>query len=111
MCSALRSDGSSVHLEWPSAGRESGDLRDGLECRNFRAWEIVAAGGVFTLSIVVLIAGAFIGEVWIKTLFVLAVTVASGGVAWRWLLVRSERAWIIGYLPAGFGPALERFAN
>ena len=34
-----------------------------------------------TLSIVVLIAGAFIGEVWIKTLFVLAVTVASGG--WR----------------------------
>ena len=50
-------------------------------------------------------------KIWIKTLFILAVTVASGGVAWRWLLVRSERAWIIGYLPAGFGPALERFAN
>jgi O-antigen/teichoic acid export membrane protein len=77
----------------------------------FARGEIVAAGGVFMLSIVVLVAGAFVGEVWIKTLFALGVTVTSGGAAWRWLLVKSEREWVIGYLPAGFGPALEKFAN
>ena len=73
--------------------------------------EMIATCGVFALSILALVSGAFIGEIWMKTLFILGVTAVSGGATWRWLLVRSERAWIIGYLPAGFGPALEKFAN
>jgi O-antigen/teichoic acid export membrane protein len=73
--------------------------------------EVVNACALLILTVTVVAAGFFIRELWLKTSFVTAVTVISIIAGWRSLLDSRDRVRIIGYLPSGFGPALEKFAE
>jgi O-antigen/teichoic acid export membrane protein len=70
---------------------------------------VTGACAAFALAIALVAAGGFIGNLYLKTIFVLAVLMLTGVAASRFLLQGSEvTSQLIGWLPAVFGPAYEK---
>ena len=73
--------------------------------------EIAGACALLALAIAVIVAGAFLPDVFSKAIFLGGLIASTGIVAWRFLLEAGERSQIIGFLPPTLRPAFAKVAD
>jgi O-antigen/teichoic acid export membrane protein len=69
---------------------------------------IVGACIALALAILVVAAGAYIDDIYLKAIFLCGVTMMTAVAAWRFLLEETGREKIIGSLPSLFAPACQK---
>ena len=69
---------------------------------------IAGACIALALAIAIVAAGAFIEDVYLKSIFICGVTVVTWIAAWRFLLEEGGRERVIGLLPLRFAPAYQK---
>ena len=70
---------------------------------------LASAGAAFAVALAIVAAGCFIGNLYLKTLFLLAVMVLTAVAGWRFVLEGSAvSAQLLGRLPSVFAPIYEK---